>query len=327
MKKTEQNKIKFSIIVPVYKVEEYLERCIANLINQTYDNIEIIIIDDGSPDKCPEICDALSETDSRIRVIHKSNGGLSDARNTGMREAKGDYLLFVDSDDYIDLATCELFSNIIDQNRPNIVVGNARKIENGKTTIIKHEFQSNLQILNGIEYLKKELNSRTMHMAACFNIYNRAFLQDNELNFKVGLLHEDEQFTPRVFLKAKEIIGTDIVFYNYLIREGSITTNHNKIKNAEHLIQTCNELAVIYNDVNDDELRNMLNDDLLNKYLNVFQVAGLYKKQYSYLLDKSFLKGKAYTKRNKKRLFLFLLNKHLYYFVNKLSKYFFEKIK
>ena len=90
-----------SVIVPIYKVEEYLNRCVESLVNQTYKNLEIILVDDGSPDNCPEMCDRWAKQDKRIRVIHKKNGGLSDARNAGMRIATGEYIAFVDSDDLV----------------------------------------------------------------------------------------------------------------------------------------------------------------------------------------------------------------------------------
>ena len=96
---------KISIIVPIYNVEKYLERCVDSLVNQTYENIEIILVDDGSPDYCPQLCDEYAKKDSRIVVIHKKNGGLSDARNYGLCKASGEYILYVDSDDYIEWLT------------------------------------------------------------------------------------------------------------------------------------------------------------------------------------------------------------------------------
>ena len=90
-----------SVIVPIFKVEDYLRKCVDSVINQTYKNLEIILVDDGSPDNCPKICDEYANQDSRIKVIHKENGGLSDARNAGMKIAKGEYVSFIDSDDYI----------------------------------------------------------------------------------------------------------------------------------------------------------------------------------------------------------------------------------
>ena len=115
----------FSVIVPIYKVEEYLDRCVESLVGQTYSDIEIILVDDGSPDKCPAMCDAWAEKDSRIRVIHKENGGLSDARNAGLDVATGEYISFVDSDDCIEFDSYEVLKNAIEaNNRPTIVAMN-----------------------------------------------------------------------------------------------------------------------------------------------------------------------------------------------------------
>ena len=157
-------------------------------------------------------------------------------------------------------------------------------------------------------------------MAAWLNLYNREFLLKNNLQFSVGLLHEDEEFTPRAFLKASKVMGTDIFFYNYLIREGSITTAKNKLRNAEHMMNICKKLEKLYNNVQEQELRNLLNDSLVNKFLNTFQVADLHKKKYSYLVDKKFLTGKALTKKNKIRVRIFQMSKTAYYYINKISK-------
>ena len=313
-------KRKISIIVPVYKVEKYLDKCVQSLLSQTYKYIEVILVNDGSPDSCPAMCDTYAEKDSRIKTIHKSNGGLSDARNAGLREATGEDILFVDSDDYIDLDACDRLLAMIGDNKPDIVVGNAKRIEDENELLIQHRFNTLGQVVTGEQYLKTELKSGTMHMSACLNLYNRDFLLNNGLEFKVGLLYEDEQFTPRVFLKAREVIGTDIVFYNYIIRDGSITTGIDKKNIAEHVMQNCKELETIYSKIEDNELRKLLNDNLVNKFLDAFQIAGLYTKEHSYLVDRSFLKGKAFTRRNKLRVALFNFNKKLYYHVNKLSK-------
>ena len=314
-------KLKISIVVPVYMVEKYIEKCVHSLINQTYKDIEIILVNDGSPDNCSSICDKYKEIDERVYVIHKVNGGLSDARNVGLMQATGDYILFVDSDDYIDIDTCERFISIINSREEvDIVVGNARRIEGFHTTIMYHSYDQHWNVLTGTQYLMNELKANTMYMAAWLSLYNRNFLLKNNLVFKVGLLHEDEQFTPRAFLAAKKIIGTDIIFYNYQIREGSITTTKNKIINAEHMMKTCKELEVIYSNLNNNELIKLLNDNLVNRFLNTFQVAGLHRKRYSYLVDKSFLRKKAYTKKNKLRVTLFLFNKKLYYYLNNFKK-------
>lgn len=313
-------KPKITIIVPVYKVEKYLAKCVDSLIDQTYENIEILLVDDGSPDKCPEICDEYAQKDLRIKVIHKENGGLSDARNEGILHAQGEYILFVDSDDYIDMNSCEKFVQIIKDNEPDIVVGNAYRVDGERIYPMKHTLNTNGKIISGDEYLKEELRAQTMHMAAWLNLYKKSFLEKNDLKFKKNLLHEDEEFTPRTFLKAKSVVGTNIFFYNYLIRENSITTSKNKLKNAEHLMQTCKELEKQFQYIQDIELKRLLNNHLVNKFLSTFQLAKLYKKEHQNLVDKDFLKGKACTNKNKIRVALFLLNKKVYYYINYISK-------
>ena len=120
-----------SIVVPIYKVEPYLEKCVESIRNQTYKNLEIILVDDGSPDKCGAMCDEYAEADPRIRVIHKQNGGLSDARNAGVERASGEYLLFVDSDDYIDRELVEKAVMTAQESRCDIVLFDYYCVEGG----------------------------------------------------------------------------------------------------------------------------------------------------------------------------------------------------
>ena len=128
------NNARVSIVVPVYKVEKYLDRCVSSLVNQTYRHLEIILVDDGSPDGCPAMCDAWAEKDSRIKVIHKSNAGLGMARNSGIEAATGDYICFVDSDDYIDLTAVEkAYSTIVRENAQIVVFGLTRVNAQGET--------------------------------------------------------------------------------------------------------------------------------------------------------------------------------------------------
>lgn len=310
-----------SIVVPIYNVEQYLVRCIESLINQTYAFIEIILVNDESPDNSASICEEYAKKDSRIQVIHKINGGLSDARNVGMKNSNGQYILFVDSDDYIELNTCERFINEISNKTPDLVVGNANRIEKNRTLLMKHTCVTKGEMITGGEYLKQELRNRTMHMAAWLTLYNTKFLKENNLEFKVGLLHEDEQFSPRVFLKAKKVIGTDIIFYNYIIRENSITTSNNLVRNAEDISKTCYELEAIIDNIEDRELKYLMRDNLVNKLLNIFQVAKLYKSKNTInIINKKFLWKMAYSSRNKLRVLLFIGTPNGYYWLNRLIK-------
>ena len=121
---------KISIIVPVYKTETYLRQCIDSLINQTFQDIEIILVDDGSPDNSPAICDEYAAKDQRIKVIHKQNAGVSEARNSGIDAAKGDFLMFVDSDDWMEIDGCDILYNEYLQTGADTVIGDNRKIPN-----------------------------------------------------------------------------------------------------------------------------------------------------------------------------------------------------
>ena len=125
-----------SVIIPVYKVEKFLDRCIESVVNQTYKNLEIILVDDGSPDKCGEMCDEWAKKDDRIEVIHKPNGGLSDARNIGIDKCKGDFIMFVDSDDYLDLEICSKLHKILKEFNADFSMCNAKKFYENDNLII-----------------------------------------------------------------------------------------------------------------------------------------------------------------------------------------------
>lgn len=308
---------KISIIVPVYKVEKEIHRCVESLINQTFNDIEIILVDDGSPDNCPIICDEYAKKDKRIKVIHKENGGLSDARNVGLLEAKADYVLFVDSDDYIDKNTCERFYSSIEAN-VDVIVGDAIRIEGDKKSLMEHAYISSDTIISGKEFLKTQLKSRKMYMAAWLNLYNRRFLIDNDLFFKKGILHEDEQWTPRVFLKAQKVKYIRFPFYNYIIREDSITKAKDKTQNGIDLINTCYELEKIYEEIDDIELKKLLNDNLVNKFLQAIDYGNFYSNQYKDLYSKKFLIGKPISIKNKAKSYLFIINKRLYKLIYRL---------
>ncbi|MBE6602909.1 MAG: glycosyltransferase [Ruminococcaceae bacterium] len=299
----------FSIIVPVYKVEDYIEKCVHSLTSQTFKDIEIILVDDGSPDNCPAKCDELAGRDSRIRVIHKENGGLSDARNAGLQVAQGEYVMFVDSDDYIAEDSCANFAQYAVKGY-DVLVGEAL-VEGGECPL-KHIECSD--VMSGQEYLKKAVSAGKAPMAAWLNVIRREFLIENDIAFKCGILHEDEQFTPRMLIKAKSVVLTGAVFYHYMIREGSITTKKDKRKNATDFYSTCLELEEIYKSIEDIELKTALLDSLSEKYLSLFESGRLYKygKQY---LSKDFLKRNSYRKKTKMKAKLILFSPRIYHLV------------
>lgn len=306
--------MKFSIIIPIYNVEKYIHRCIESVINQTYKNIEIVLVDDESPDECPKICDEYAMNDNRVIVVHKQNGGLSDARNAGIKVASGEYLIFLDGDDYIEIDTCQNFYKYT-TSKPDVIIGEA--IVEGGTIDLSH-INSDDE-LNGEQYLLNAYKAKKAPMAAWLNVFNREFLQSNNLYFKKGILHEDEEFSPRALLAANTIICSGVFFYHYVIREDSITTKKDKRKNAQHLYTTCCELEIIYNKLKNEELKLYLLDSLTEKYLNMFQVGRLYKYGREYYHTEFILRN-AKLGYTKKKAFLYSISPRLYFVVNYLSK-------
>lgn len=211
-----------SIVVPIYNVDKYLNKCIDSIINQTYKNIEIILVDDGSTDSSGKICDEYLKIDSRICVIHKKNGGLSDARNYGIEKAQGIYIGFIDSDDFINENMFELlYNNIIENNADISICGRYINYEDGRE-IIQHK--------NLIKFAmdKKEglikLNSFSyFDMSACDKLYKRE-LFDN-IRFPFGKKCEDYYTMYKLFDKSDTIFYDSTPMYHYYQREGSISRN------------------------------------------------------------------------------------------------------
>ena len=229
--------LKLSIIVPVYKVEAYLPKCIDSLLNQDLpcDVYETILVDDGSPDHCGEICDEYQAQHANIKVIHRENGGLSAARNSGVEEAKGKYVLFVDSDDYLEpnvlkplvekMETEDL--DILRFNYQN-VNENYRVFEPNKTSKPFVDYRA--EVCDGLTFLTERLG---------FGCYAWQFLIRRELlddcRFKEGIYFEDTEWTPRLLLKAKRVSSTEMMVYNYLMRDGSITQSIDENKKRKVL--------------------------------------------------------------------------------------------
>ena len=246
---------KFSVIVPVYNVEEYIAECIESIISQSLKDIEIIVIDDGSKDSSIDI--VRSFNDERIKIISKNNGGLSSARNKGMEYASGKYICFIDSDDYIEdrLALEELY-NIGEIDNSDIVVGNAFEVyPNGSKKEIRRDREIfKRDCLDSEKFLIKFREKDCMYSAVWMNIYRKNFIEMNKFRFKEGIYHEDEEFIPRVFLSANKISIYPKAFYAYRIRKGSIMTTKN-IKRAYDIIETSISLEKILNNIKDTNLR------------------------------------------------------------------------
>ena len=208
-----------SVIVPVYNVEKYLERCVKSIAAQTYKDLEILLIDDGSTDKSGKMCDDFQQTDSRIKAFHKQNGGLSDARNYGIEHSAGEFISFVDSDDYIDEKMLETLHRLITENDADLAVCSAMDVFEGKeVTQVKEIKEFNL---NKVESYKYMLRGDGIP-SACNKLYKRQTVGD--IRFPVGKLYEDGFFTPQILKKVEKTAVTSKPMYYYFRRADSITT-------------------------------------------------------------------------------------------------------
>lgn len=231
-----------SVIIPIYNVEKYLDRCVDSIINQTYKNLEIILVDDGSPDNCPKMCDDYAEKDSRIKVVHKKNGGLSDARNAGMKVATGGYVSFIDSDDYVSLDFYEILLQTMIDNDSDIVECSVVKFyENGKFD----EYSDNLKVTNyeTVDALDGLISENPFKQHVWNKLYKSSVALD--IPYAVGKLNEDEFWTYQVFGKAKKVTRINKTMYYYFQRNGSIMGNGYNIRRLDALEGKMNRQAYI----------------------------------------------------------------------------------
>lgn len=216
-----------SIIVPVYNMEKYIDKCINSIINQTYKNIEIIIVDDGSTDKSSKMIDKYKKIDKRIKVYHKKNGGLSDARNYGLEKATGEYIGFVDSDDYIENNMYEILYNNLIKYKADISVVNYNLVYEKDFNYKKNvkEISDRLIILNKIETIKLLFDDNKFGNFAWNKLYKRELF--NNIKYPIGRNMEDLGTTYKIIDKCNRIVYDPIPLYNYLQRNNSIVNTIN----------------------------------------------------------------------------------------------------
>lgn len=229
--------MKLSIIVPVYGVAKYLPKCVDSLLAQDISDYEIILVDDGSTDECPQICDQYAEQYSNIKVIHQANAGLSAARNTGIAAATGDYIMFVDSDDYL---------------QPNVLGALMEQVRRDNLDVLRFRYQNVREsgeafapykdMTNYNDYSSTPTDGQTfLNERMGTQCYAWQFIVKTDIVclelFTPGIYFEDTDWTPRMLLRAKRVASTDLVVYNYLWREGSITLSQKDITKQRKQLQ------------------------------------------------------------------------------------------
>lgn len=233
--------MKYSIIVPVYNVEKYLKNCLDSILSQTYKNFEVIIVNDGSPDNSQKIIDDYKKRDKRIKAYKKENGGLSSARNFGIKKAKGEFLLFVDSDDDINKELLEKINEVATHDT-DIIRFQVDKVNGKEHKVDKVE---TFNMITGEEAFNKLLTS-DLFVTAWSSAYNANYFRVNKYEYPEGKIHEDFGLTPLVYIKARKVTCIDYVGYNYYVRENSIMTSIDDKK----LIKRNNDMLYHYDFLN-----------------------------------------------------------------------------
>ena len=219
-----------TVIVPIYKVEPYLDRCVESIVRQTYPNLEILLVDDGSPDACPALCDAWAARDPRVRVIHKSNGGLSDARNAGLAVAAGEYICFVDSDDFLEPDYARTLYTLCTSEAVDIAECEWDRVTE-PTVIGNRTPEADAQFYTPEEALREHIADRIFRQTVVNKLYRAELLRDEP--FPPGKTNEDEFWTYRILGKAQGLTHTDAVLYHYFQRPGSIIQSAYSLKRLD----------------------------------------------------------------------------------------------
>lgn len=302
-----------SVIVPIYKVEKYLNRCIQSIVDQTYTNLEIILIDDGSPDKCPELCDAWEKKDARIRVIHKENGGLSDARNAGMQIAEGTYVGFVDSDDWIHPRMYERMLSALIKYDVDICECEFEKTEKDVDIVTPKKVKCG-QVISKMQAMEMVID-QTVQPVVWNKLYKRTTIQD--FPFVVGKYNEDEYWTYRVIDEIKSMIQIKEKLYFYFYREDSIINETYSIRRLDGLEARYERMKYLqkYPEICEKAKRNL-----------IFECMYHYQKGLKYLeknefrkMQKTILEIIRQTKLSKSQKAKYSTKEKLWFYLSRIS--------
>ena len=312
------DRVSLSVIIPVYNATKYLNKCVDSLLlNADSEDIEIIIIDDGSTDDSGRIADRYSESDPRICVVHTANRGPSEARNDGLRRAKGTYVFFCDADDMVD---SEVFGKLIKKtvdSDSDLIVWSACLIDDFDNRINRHDSsyfaQNGLltseETINGIEYLNRRLTqygdySTVVWLAA----YRKGFLLDNGLLFVDHIMHEDELWVPQVFLNARSVSCVEGVLYFYRIHSGSRNSAEGKLPLFASSVYYIYPYLFEYceNNIDDSHFKRVFEANLTRKYLHRIFEYDLIEQGYGDKLNLKFLWNKAGRLRDLIRVMILL---------------------
>ena len=264
-----------SVIVPIYNVSQYLKQCVDSILNQSYKNLEVILVDDGSTDNSGVICDQYAQMDNRVVVIHKENGGLSDARNAGLEVAKGEYIGFVDSDDFVDLSMYETLVEILEKNQADIAIANWQDFFDNKKNEVHENRTGNILIFENIEVLRFLIYGKDKYRIS-FSVWDRLYRRNiiKGLYFPKGKCYEDVVWSAKVFYVAKRGVYIDKDLYYYRRRDDSIVGTDSRLEISERMvtdeIPQIEEQIRFLNDIGQEKMADEVTYALYEKLLKYY---------------------------------------------------------
>lgn len=294
-----------SVIIPVYNVEKYIDRCVESVINQTYKNLEIILVDDGSSDMSFHLCNKWKKEDKRVKVLSKENGGAATARNAGIDSARGDYIMFVDSDDYVSEIICESLYIKLKQQQADIAICRMEKIEKDRIYPTRlWDYPENTVVMNRRVALQEFFLDK-IDCGPCHKLFSTGAIK--QIRFPEGVINEDFVFVYRVLSNANRIVFFSDILYHYCFRENSVTSSRFSKRQFDRYYN-CVE---VYKEIKEKEpelerearfymwrqslylLKEMLEENLHNEYLKEFEmIRTSLKKDLYYILKSKYLTGK-----------------------------------
>ena len=299
-----------TVIVPVYNMEQYLERCLDSIIRQTYENLEIIAVDDGSTDSSAAILDRFRQTENRARVIRKTNGGLSDARNAGLDQATGKYIIFVDSDDYINIHMAETLLNAVQSNMADISACQMKHVYQGQDADINELSgeaikEKSFSAVDAMKYwYTSDFNCPTVVWG---KMYRRELF--NGLRFKKDRIHEDEFIIHYIFQKAGKVTYISNRLYYYFQRNDSIVGSSFSLKRLD-ILDAMQDRLCLFEQLYDDKIVSMqaehYTDILMASYISLYEMSDKDDQQMKIIYDKIKNISKKYTLSLKHKIKIFL---------------------
>lgn len=326
MKENYFNNKKISVIVPVYNVEEYIHKCLDSILRQTYFQLEIILVDDGSTDKSGKICDEYAQRDERIKVIHKSNGGLSDARNAGLNIATGELIGFVDSDDYIHEQMYEILQRIMEEEQADIVY--CKRVIVRNSMVQKYVDSDTRQCWISLDALEKMYEPGFAGMATvAWNKLYKKEIFDN-IRFPKGMIFEDNYIIHQLYDKAQKVVFIDKTLYYYIERGESIMRKPYTLRSLDKLKGTYERVDYTKGKVSDSLYEKVIADYHYYSEKHYAMVKSTFPEEKK-ILKKIHNDYKRIYKENKKVFRTFYKKKYiasiLYYFFPNIWSYFVSK--